>query len=75
VLNESIDGHKLIKLFGGKDQETERFNKVINNYRHYEMKFVYASAASSPVVQLIAVIALSIIVYVATAQAAADEIS
>ena len=75
VLNESIEGNKLIKLFGGKLQETERFNNVINNYRHYEMKFVFASAASSPVVQLIAVMALASIIYIASRQAAEGSLS
>ena len=75
VLNECIEGQKLIKLFGGKAQETDRFNEVINNYRHYEMKFVFASAASSPGVQLIAVIALAYIISIASHQAAAGELS
>ena len=75
VLNECITNHKLIKLFSGKQQESERFHDVINNYRHYEMKFVFASAASSPLVQFISMIAFATIVYIASRQAVTGEIS
>ena len=65
ALSESIEGHKIVKLFGGQQQESDRFNKIINANRNYEMKFVYASAASGPVVQLIAAVVIAIIIYVA----------
>lgn len=69
ALGEVIEGQRIVKLFGGQEQEQQRFRNIIRANRHFEMKFVYASAASGPVVQLIAAAALSVIVYVAANQA------
>jgi len=65
TLSESIEGQKIVKLFGGQQHEQDRFDRIINANRNYEMKFVYASAASGPVVQLIAAVVIAIIIYVA----------
>lgn len=75
VIHECINGHKLIKLFGGYKQESDRFYNIINANRRYAMKFAMAAVASSPSVQLITVIFLSIIIYIATGQAIAGELS
>ena len=75
ILNEVIDGQKLIKLFGGQAQEADRFNDAIQGYRRFEMKLVMAAAASSPVVQFIAVIVLAVIIFIASRQAAAGTLS
>lgn len=65
ALSESIDGQRIVKLFGGQQHEQDRFDRIINANRNYEMKFIYASAASGPVVQLIAATVIAIIIYVA----------
>ena len=75
VIDEAIAGHRLIKIFAGWQQERERFKKKANTNRRYNMKFIAASAASTPVINVITAIALVSIVYVATAHAAADKIS
>jgi subfamily B ATP-binding cassette protein MsbA len=68
VLSETIDGHKVIKLFGGQTYEAARFATQSDRVRHFTMKQTSASAASVPIVQLLAGIALAIIVYLATAR-------
>jgi subfamily B ATP-binding cassette protein MsbA len=75
ALGENIEGHKIVKLFGGQRQEQERFDSIINASRRYEMKFIYAAAATGPVVQLIAATALAVIVYVAASQALQEQLS
>jgi len=70
VLQETIDGHKVVKLFGGQRYEAARFARQANRVRHFMMKQVTAAAASVPVVQLLAGIALASIVYLATRQSA-----
>ncbi len=75
VLEESIEGHKVVKVFGGHDYEGERFFKVTNAARHFHMKQVMASAANVPIVQLIVASALAVIVYVATLQTDANQIT
>ncbi len=75
VLEETIDGHKVIKLFGGQRYEAARFAQQTNRVRQYLMKQAAAAAASVPIVQLLAGIALATIVYLATQQSSANEIT
>ncbi len=75
VLQESIEGHKVVKLFGGQRYEAGRFGEQVNNVRRFMMKQATAAAASVPVVQLLAGFALAAIVYLATRQSNADEIT
>ena len=75
VLQEAIEGHKVVKLFGGRQYEAERFNSEANRVRGYLMKQATAAAASVPIVQLIAAVALAFIVSLATMQSSANEIT
>ena len=73
VIEESITAHKVVKLFGGQQYESDRFNDQANWLRRYNMKQAAAAAINVPVVQMVAAIALSIIVYIATVQSRSDE--
>jgi subfamily B ATP-binding cassette protein MsbA len=75
VLQETIEGHKVVKLFGGQRYESARFDQQANSVRRFLMKQAAAAAASVPTVQLIAGVALAVIVYLATLQSSADEIT
>jgi subfamily B ATP-binding cassette protein MsbA len=75
VLQEAIEGHKVVKLFGGRQYEAGRFSAEANRVRRFLMKQTAAAAASVPVVQLIAAIALAFIVSLATLQSTANEIT
>jgi subfamily B ATP-binding cassette protein MsbA len=75
VVQESIEGHKVVKLFGGQRYESARFDDQANRVRRFLMKQATAAAASVPVVQLIAAVALAVMVYLATLQSSADEIT
>jgi subfamily B ATP-binding cassette protein MsbA len=73
VIEESISAHKVVKLFGGQQYERGRFNDRANQVRRHIMKLSIGAAANVPIVQMIAAIALSAIVYLATIQARSDE--
>jgi subfamily B ATP-binding cassette protein MsbA len=75
VLQETIDGHKVVKLFGGQRYEAARFADQTNRVRRFMMKQATAAAASVPVVQLLAGVALAAIVYLATQQSSSNEIT
>ncbi len=75
VLQETIDGHKVVKLFGGQRYEAARFAEQTNRVRRFLMKQATAAAASVPVVQLLAGIALATIVYLTTQQPETNAIS
>jgi subfamily B ATP-binding cassette protein MsbA len=69
VVDEAVGGHRVVKLYGGEDYEQTRFRQAANLARLFEMKRVAANAVYEPVIQLIAAVALAIIVYIAADQA------
>ena len=73
VLEESLEGHKVVKIFGGQEYEYRRFREAANRVRLFNMKQTVASAANVPLVQLVAATALAIIIYIATMQSAANQ--
>lgn len=73
VLEEAIQCHKVVKIFGGQPYEFNRFLKAITDFRHYQIDQVKGSAASVPIIQLLIAIALAIIVYIATLQNAENQ--
>ena len=75
VIQETIEGHRVVKLFGGQDYEQRRFDAQANSVRRQLMKQVAASAASVPIVQFVAALALATIVYLATRQSDIDQIT
>ena len=48
VLQETIEGHKVVKLFGGQRYEADRFRTQVNSVRRFMMKQTTAAAASVP---------------------------
>lgn len=72
-LQEAIDGHKLVKVYGGEAQEVARFGRISNELRRQSMRWTVAASASVPIVQLLAAIALAIVVYVALLQSSAAQ--
>ena len=75
VLGEAIDGNKVVKLFGGQQYEAGRFEARVNHVRRVIMKQTAAAAASVPVVQLVAATALATIIYLATQQSGAQQVT
>ncbi len=65
VVEESIIGHRLIKIFGGHHHEINLFNTVNKNNRERNLKLIFIQSLSIPLMQLvIAVFAASIIYFV-----------
>jgi subfamily B ATP-binding cassette protein MsbA len=75
VLEETINGHKVVKLFGGQLYEATRFLEQSNRVRRFMMKQSSAAAASVPIVQLLAGIALAAIVYLAVGRPTATAMT
>jgi subfamily B ATP-binding cassette protein MsbA len=70
VLEESIGCHRVVKVFGGQSYESGRFAAAANKIRRFQMKIAVAAAATVPVTQLVASIALAGVVYFVVAQTA-----
>lgn len=73
VLQEAIEGHKVVKIFGGQRYESERFTSTVQHQRRLNMRATVAAAAQGPIVQFFAAIALATIMAVALRQAASDQ--
>ena len=73
VLQEGIECQKVVKIFGGAPYETRRFRESANRVRKFSMKYSAAAAANTSIVQLIAAIALAIIITIVARQSAANE--
>ena len=63
---QMLKGHKEVLMFGGQEVEDKRFYQVSNRMRQQTMKMVAADAIGSPIVQMVASIALAVFLYVAT---------
>src|SRR5206468_2117237 len=68
VLEEMIGGHRIVRIFGGERYERGRAVKAANSLRNSMTKQSSASAASSPLTQVLAAIAVGVIIWVALAQ-------
>jgi len=65
VLQETIDCHKVVKIFGGQEYESRRFMRTAQSVRGFNMRFSVASGLSAPITHTFAAFALAIIIYLA----------
>ena len=72
VLQETVECNKVVKIFGGQEYEAERFAVTSNRLRSFSMKQTAAAAGNVPIVQLLAALAVAVVVYYATKQAQSD---
>jgi len=73
VLQETIEGHKVVKIFGGQSYEEARFYKSVREQRRLAMRSTMATAAQSPIVQFFAATGVAVIMGVALKQASQDQ--
>lgn len=75
ILEEGIRGQKEIKLFDAYDQMNSRFSAVNKHLRHLSMKSLVASQLASPISQIFLVTFIAVVIWYATSQASADNIT
>ena len=73
TIEESVTAHKVVKLFGGQTYESRRFFEYSNGLRCHTMRQAAASAANVPIVQMVAAVALSIVIYLVIEQSRTDQ--
>jgi subfamily B ATP-binding cassette protein MsbA len=69
VLEESIQCHKIIKVFGGQEYESSRFRHAAQRLRGFYMRLVVPEALTTPITHTLAAFALATIVYLAMQEA------
>ena len=75
IVEESIIGHRIIKIFGGKDYEKNTFNSANAYNRERNLKLIFAQSISIPLMQLLVAIFLAAIIFFVTSNDYLDEIS
>jgi subfamily B ATP-binding cassette protein MsbA len=65
VADEAITGRRIVKIYGGEVYEARRFFEVSEFIRRQSLKLVASSSGANGVVQLIAAVAVAVIVYLA----------
>ena len=75
VLQESIEGQKVVKIFGGQPYERARFGEAVNAVRRLLMKEQAAVALNVPIVQMFAAVAVAVVIYRVTLDVQADRTS
>ncbi|MFT5313369.1 MAG: subfamily B ATP-binding cassette protein MsbA [Paraglaciecola sp.] len=66
AVEQVIKGHKVVLMFGGQDLEEQRFRGKNNHNRQQNMKLVIARILSVSSVQVIASIALAVVLYISS---------
>ena len=73
VLQETIECHKVVKVFGGQEYEAARFEKANQMLRGYNMRQTVPAALTVPVTQILAAMALAIIIYIGLQESIAQR--
>jgi subfamily B ATP-binding cassette protein MsbA len=75
VVQEAIEGQRVVKIFCAQDVETRAFNEVNARNLKQAMKKATAAAINVPVVELLAAIGVAIAIHFATKQAALGQLT
>lgn len=72
---QMLKGHKVVLTYGGQNVEKERFDKVSNQMRQQTMKLVTAQAAANPIIQMIASVAIVVVLFLASVDSIKAELT
>lgn len=68
VVEEAVQGHKVIRIFGAHERIEQRFEERSRRMRRVAIRIMSAAAAAQPITQLCAAAAVAVVVTVAVAQ-------
>jgi subfamily B ATP-binding cassette protein MsbA len=72
IVEESAAGYKIVKVHGAEEYEMRRFMEKADRLRQFAMKSAVAGGLNQPITQLIASMALSIVLVIALMQSASE---
>jgi subfamily B ATP-binding cassette protein MsbA len=75
VVEEAAAGHKIVKVHGGEDYEMRRFMEKAEQLRQFTLKTAVAGGLNQPITQLIASMALSVVLVIAIMQSASQGVT
>jgi subfamily B ATP-binding cassette protein MsbA len=74
-IEQVLKGHKEVLMFGAQNKESERFAKRNNFNRQQNMKLVVAKVGSVVTVQVIASVALAVVLFIASTPGAIENLT
>ncbi len=75
VVEEAAAGHKIVKVHGGEDYEMRRFMEKAEQLRKFTLKAAVAGGLNQPITQLVASMALSVVLVIAIMQSASQGVT
>lgn len=75
VVQETVECHRVVRVFGGEAYEARRFHDAVERVRRFTMRHVAAAAATVPITQIILAVGLSAVVYYAASQSGSGELT
>ncbi len=75
VVQEVIEGNRVVKIFGGEAYERDRFEDINENNRRLHMKMAFTHAMHLPLVQFFVALALALIVWLATLEPVLETVT
>lgn len=73
VVEESVSGQRVVKIFGGAEYEFQRFAKAAGKNRQMQVRLGRISGLNSMVIELLAAFALGLVVFYAVGRFTAGE--
>jgi ATP-binding cassette, subfamily B, bacterial MsbA len=75
VTQEVIEGHRVVRIFGGETYERERFEGINEGNRRLHMRMEGIKAAYIPIIQFIVALVLALIIWMATTDVLGEQIT
>ena len=75
VVQENLEGQKVVRSFGAQAHAQGNFSQVANRLRQYEVKFTSAASIIAPIAQLVTSVGLAAMLYLAAREAANDAMT
>lgn len=74
-VEQVLKGHKVVLMFGGQTQETQRFEAKNNHNRQQNMKLIVARILSESSIQVLASIALAVVLYISSLPTMVEQLT
>lgn len=75
ITEEAVNGHQVIKVFGGQRQERDKFHGINEGNRRLHLRLVGTQLLSSSLVQMAAGVALVVLLVVAASELMGDTVT
>jgi ATP-binding cassette, subfamily B, bacterial MsbA len=75
VTEEAVNGHEVVKIFGGRDQENQAFELINEDNRRLHLKLTATQLVSSSLIQLAAGLAVILLLVIAAGEVMREEVT